>query len=395
MSCRLPQRTLAAVLLIAILSVDCQNQREASETEWAKLGAEETLRIGSVDGASALTRFRDLAVLDDERIYTLHFREKEVRIHAAEGSTLGSFGRAGDGPGEFRFPVALGVRGGRIWVLDPRGPDEVRLTFFDRDGRFLSDSTVRFRRPNTADVRPPRPRVYLPDGSLLGQSPLPTNRVLDAWPIVRVVGGGEKHDTVFVRDLTKELVYLDSNGEPLPMSQPFSNASLFASSSYRMDAIVLDRTDGRGFRVTRIALAGDTMWSRQYVPAATPLGGAAVDSAVAELAERIGRSGIMSEAAAAGQLAERMSVPSYHPSVENLVVGTDGSVWVELFDTIPDGRTWLILDLDGAPIGTVALPNTFSVIIANEGAVWGRQLDALEIPYLVRYAIGRSPEGPS
>lgn len=56
------------------------------------------------------------------------------RLHRSDGRYVGSIGRAGEGPGEFRYPSALGVDdSGRVYVAS-----RSVVTVFDRDGEHVT-----------------------------------------------------------------------------------------------------------------------------------------------------------------------------------------------------------------------------------------------------------------
>jgi hypothetical protein len=70
------------------------------------------LSIGLVDGEAPylLDGVRHATTLDDGRIAIVNVGTDEVRLFDAEGRYIRTFGRGGDGPGEYRFP-------GRVWQL--------------------------------------------------------------------------------------------------------------------------------------------------------------------------------------------------------------------------------------------------------------------------------------
>jgi len=44
------------------------------------------------------------------------------------------FGKRGQGPGEFNFPLKIGLSKDKIWAFDPSAR---RIQFFDRNGNFI------------------------------------------------------------------------------------------------------------------------------------------------------------------------------------------------------------------------------------------------------------------
>ena len=77
------------------------------------------------------------AVLHRDTWFVLDRRATQVHRFDESGTLLGSFGRRGEGPGEFRRPAAIASRGDTVFVLD--GGD---LHSFDLDGSRLADRTV-------------------------------------------------------------------------------------------------------------------------------------------------------------------------------------------------------------------------------------------------------------
>ena len=82
----------------------------------------EEMRIVSND-ASVNTSLTSVSpgslVMRDGRIITLHVSESVLRVFDANGRFLAMFGRAGDGPGEFRTPLAAGRFGGGDQGIPP------------------------------------------------------------------------------------------------------------------------------------------------------------------------------------------------------------------------------------------------------------------------------------
>lgn len=87
-------------------------------------------RIGCEDcsGPSLLTDVRDLA-LAHGHVYVVDGAAPHIRIFDLSGRSVRAFGRVGDGPGEFRFPIHLNVRpDGQLEVFDARHSRLSRFT---------------------------------------------------------------------------------------------------------------------------------------------------------------------------------------------------------------------------------------------------------------------------
>ena len=94
-------------------------------------------RVGGLDGTGPSTfgRIEALGVAVDGGFYVLDGEFHELRAFAADGSHRWSFGREGEGPGEFVHPVGL-TRGpeGHLWVIDPEAQ---RATVLSDAGELL------------------------------------------------------------------------------------------------------------------------------------------------------------------------------------------------------------------------------------------------------------------
>lgn len=108
-----------AVLAAGCVGSDATREGDASAESWT-LGAP-SVEIGTVEGETAylLHQVADAIRLADGRIAVLNAGSHEVRLYGADGTYLGSIGREGDGPGEFRSPARLRHRGGdTVAVVD-------------------------------------------------------------------------------------------------------------------------------------------------------------------------------------------------------------------------------------------------------------------------------------
>lgn len=78
----------------------------------------------------------DVAAGSNGRIYVLDGVNNRVRVHAAGGNLLFSFGTTGTGSGEFNFPLGIGIdAGNRVYVADAGNH---RVQIFTPDGSYLS-----------------------------------------------------------------------------------------------------------------------------------------------------------------------------------------------------------------------------------------------------------------
>ena len=76
-----------------------------------------------------------LAVNDDENIYAMDIRQKNIRVFDKNGKYLRTIGRKGQGPGEIELPTQIQITSlNELMVYDLRTRS---LSFFSLDGEFL------------------------------------------------------------------------------------------------------------------------------------------------------------------------------------------------------------------------------------------------------------------
>lgn len=394
MTKRMPFQPAAGLLVLASLQLSaCAAEPDELVVDYDALTATEVLRIGSVDDPeTALTDISALRVADDGRIYTLHRQDRAVRVHGPDGAPMGSFGGDGEGPGEFRSPNAMEVFDDEVVVFDFR---TLRTTYFDLDGEFLR--TIRYEPPDADD---PIWSQVRPNGLLRGGQvhSAPRRTTAPGWedhprsPLLRLSEDGSTQDTILHFSLD-ELLVLESGELPMVAIQPFAGSEVLDISGRRMEIAVVDRHRGESprFRVSKMSVEGDTLWRREYAfePVAYPA--SVVDSFVTAMDDfMIERSGA-TRAEIEAEMRSQITPPPHLPVARRVLVGTDGSVWIELADRDPIETRWLALEAEGDPVGIVTFAEGVLLREVALDEVWARVRDELDVPYIVKYEI--SPGG--
>lgn len=379
----------AGVAILALGGCDAAPVDQAESLP--HLVAEERLRIGSTDDPeTALTSFFALDIGPDGRIYTAHRRDQEVRTHGPDGEPLGAFGREGEGPGEFLSPGWLIVADGEVRVWDVR---LLRVSTFDLDGVFLRARRFEPRARTDPRYATVRPRWLLADGTFVDEAPVqstPEAATLAATPILRLAFDGTVLDTVALRDLTNQHQMVDLGPEPHYDHQPFGDVPFWAVSATALQLVMVDRLIPEGaphFRVTKLDLSEDTLWTREAPFEPVPLEPSAVDEYVTRRAGNYVTVGLGMQREAEAAVRAELHVPDHLPAASHALVGRDGSVWVRLVDRDPDSATWLSLSSGGDLLGLVELPERFTPLYALEDELWGKDFDELDVPYIVKYEI--------
>lgn len=145
------------------------------------------------DPAHLLWRLKGAALLSDGRVAVLTGGEPWVLVFDTTGALAAEFGRKGQGPGEFSYPLHLQVLPGDTIVVWDRmwGP----IGHFDPSGMLLRDRTLDLgavfaaaQTPaNRLDEQSSEWSVFDPEGRWLGTMSLPIARV--TWITTdRIVG---------------------------------------------------------------------------------------------------------------------------------------------------------------------------------------------------------------
>ena len=77
----------------------------------------------------------EVAMANDGSLYVMHFSNKKVMHYSADGELINSFGKQGNGPGEFQFPFYLSLLGDKVIVNDLA---QRAHHIFDLKGNFIA-----------------------------------------------------------------------------------------------------------------------------------------------------------------------------------------------------------------------------------------------------------------
>lgn len=388
---------IVSVLAIAFLVTACGRPDSAHDDgDYPELEAIETLRIGSVDDPeTALTWIVGVTVAPDGRIYSLHPQERQVRVHASDGTPIARIGRDGEGPGEFRSPRTFGILGDTLWVLDF---DAYRLSYFNLDGTFLETRNIPVDYGGQGS-NPPRPTGLLADGTLRASPPAFAHMIaagtMTEQVVVRMDTAGRVLDTLFTQDVQNSTLAVEAGGAQgfgMYGQQPFPDSRIIMLNRSGRGLVIVDRAvvqqDEPRFIVTRVGVSGDTVFSRAFTYTPLPIPDSEVDSIANAFVESVVESfGASVRRAAEEQTRARLYRPAHRPPVQAAHVGADGSIWLKLSSISDSSSTWLVLHEDGNPVGTVHLPSGLQIREARDGTLWGTINNELDVPYIVRYSV--------
>jgi hypothetical protein len=376
-------RLVCACYLVLAGLLAC-NPSEADSDENAagpqgELHLVEELRI---DGNQAdLVPIHTIAVDASGGIAVAQRQDHAVKFFDASGALIGSFGRDGEGPGEFRDVTRMGWLADTLWILDGQLN---RITMVDPARRFVRTVTAPFStRPDPVDsVAKPGFGIaiamgFYADGSTVAYA---STTEFDAMARISSDLVTQAILTRVSNPETSQTVRADGG----TASPPFPNSPRLAVSPSG-DLITIARAslegpDAGSFSVTALNPRGDTVFARSYPFEAVPIPRSVADSAIAARAARL--------PPALAEAMRNAHIPPVFPPLANIIIGNDGTVWIQMRDT-DAGRPYRIVSGNGEPVGELVLDRTRTVAAVTASSVWVLERDADDVQSIVRFRLLR------
>jgi hypothetical protein len=139
--------------------------------------------------------------------------------------------------------------------------------------------------------------------------------------------------------------------------------------------------DSASYRVTVLGEKGDTVFSKKFSTTLTVVPKKSIDSALARVS-----SGFRNYPVEELRALVAKEIPPVYPPVQNILIGADKTIWLELHSTTAD-RQWLELDPTGTPIGVATVAKNFVARAGDRTHLWGFEAEGEQLRTLVRYAI--------
>lgn len=385
----------AALFLAAFLATGgCGGSSgELAERTPTEFTIADSMRISPED--ADLSRVGYMAVMPSGAIVVTQPEEDHLRVFGDGKPRI--VGRKGGGPGEFSNLTRIGQFADSLWVLDP---GQARVTIFDRrleTWRTMPDPPAVPVEPDSADPRVRSTDLYvnalLPDG-MLRASVAFQRSMPPAW----AQGAPEGSRFYWAVDpeghLHRQLASLPSDDCWLTKSTgtgsaavliPFCQTQLTTALDGSTDLGILlappPKDDRATYRVVVIGWRGDSLIDRQFRYSPVPIPQRVADSAL-DARRRLdpGQSPQIRELNAA------LIVPAHYPPIHRILLGRDGTVWLEEHATEP-GHHWLELDPTGRPAGRVTVAANVKVLAAEHGTLWGTEEDADGLLGIVRFRL--------
>ena len=347
------------------------------------------LPLGSIDG---------LVVGSEGSIHVTGRGDVAIHVLGDDGRYVGTIGRRGDGPGEFRASPEIGVSGDTLWALDRLLR---RVSRFTLSGDFIDSRPIPWIVSNKGDSFQPASR--LADGTLLMSEVVGSHwsddDLSEGQKIRLLSTDGRDGGEVVTLDVSTLWLRMALAGDVMMATlQPWSTHDLLATSP-RGDGFVV--VTGRGadepegsYKLDWFDTEGWLTRSASVPFRAARLTRSEIDSLRDGLAEGLAPRMATSVRDARRALSEVLYTPDYLPAVESMnrslsmgavVLGMDGTTWVRHRDV--EGARWLVLDRSGAITAEVETPEDLVVHHISADHVWGVREDALGIAWISRFRI--------
>ncbi len=389
---------LSLVCLLSTPKVAAQQPRQAPES-WT---VRSELRLGDDEPGEAyqFTRLWAAAVSPDRLVHVVQLGEPAVRVYDGRGQHVRTIGRGGEGPGEFRAPMALGFLGDTLWTYDR---SLRRISYFAPGGAFIrAEAPLPMPTPRS----PNDPVVFasietlLRDGTAIGSGGstalAAATGAVRSRPWVRMSRAGAILGTIVSVRISRPLALRRGEGERQSTTygaQPLSDEPLVtATGSGRLYVVERDAASSSGgarFTVLALNVNGDTLWTRQVPYAPKRLTSRMVDSVVNARVESFSRGGLPYTAS---EVRAAMFVPDFWPPVTRALAGEDGTLWLRREDA---GATvdYVVLSRDGVILATLSVPRAVNLLWVSGDDVWAAETDADDVPLLVKYRIVKPSRG--
>jgi hypothetical protein len=365
-------------------TVIVENGALGPEAVW-QVGDTPVLDIGSLDGAAEYQLFRVSSALRlrDGRIAVANAGTSEIRLYDSAGRFIRSFGRAGEGPGEFRgMSAAWAVAGESLYVADRRLN---RIEVFDTAGRFVRSA------PFHAEAAGAVLQAYgvFNDGTLLvatsavfGPTPVEPGVARDSSVYFRFSRQGELLDTLGTYPDFERFIKVQDNGFTVT-GAPFARQGLRAVCG---DGFYYGSSDR--FEIRYYGADGSL---RRLIRRAHRNLSVTPEDIDRYRAQRLDGQRSDSDRRAVERLLADLPFPATMPAYASIRCDDEGNLWVQEYRRPGDDEIrWSVFDPEGRLRGWVRTPDKLAVTHIATDFVLGVWRDDVDVEHVRLYALHRS-----
>ncbi|MDE2875539.1 MAG: 6-bladed beta-propeller [Gemmatimonadota bacterium] len=366
---------------------------DGSRLGW-KVDSVPSVTIGELEGDDSylLHQVRDAMQLSDGRIVVANRGSQELRVFDASGVHLATWGRRGEGPGEFSSLLAVAPWPGDSLIAWYSQQD--RLSVFDLEGNFGRA----FVPGDPGDLRNSVEAVSA-QGTIVVSSRFTT-------------GEAALQDGLVRRERQHEVV--DAEGQLVTSLGVHPDAEMYTSISGDQDSYRFNITSIPFTRLIRTAVwAGrfvvapnDNYEIRAYGREGTLDLIVRRDHALiqptpahrdAYIERRVAARPPEEQAERRRTLRERLAdlpMAETFPAFDEIVADALGHLWVREYDLPGEERTkplWTLFDPEGRVLGFVETPPGLRIHEIGESHILGRATDSLGVEYVQVWPLNRAP----
>jgi len=353
-----------------------------SRLAW-KVGAAPAVSIGTLAGEEAYQLFRisDALRLEDGRIVVVNRGSNELRVFDARGTHLASWGREGEGPGEFTGVSEIAEwPGDSIMAFDF---NQRRITVFDTAG--VLGRTLLLE--STEEIVAPQFRAILPNGRLVVRAGATFTAGEVGTGITRsdymyATLSAEADDPVLLGAYPgTESFVMAGEGFMSVSTHPFGRTTLVRMWG---DRLVMSANDTYELRVVDAQGVLTNIIRRDH-DAASPTQ-ADLD---AYYAERFADSPPEQRTQQMASVADMPLVGTY-PAFSKVMADPLDNLWVQEYQRPGDEQViWTVFGPDGSVLGLVETPTDLNVLEIGEDYILGRTQDEFEVEYVQLWSLTR------
>lgn len=359
-----------------------ENGRVPADAPLLVLGDPPLLELGTVedDGPEQFFRVSGLETRADGALAVVNGGTQEIRFFGPDGAHLGSVGREGEGPGEFRGPAGLWrTRGDSLVVWDGRNR---RISVLAPSGEVVRTAAPERQAAN------PRVLTVFADGSWVltdGRFRIEPGFNLMYTTFVRYDPEGRVVDSL----PRQPMAVMGELGEELMIGSP-----LFAPRT-------TSSGDGSGYwvgtaeeyEVWRYDLSGSLVRVVRWAGPDRTVEPGAAERVLAERLEDADEDGRTRTRA----LHEARPVEDVYPAYETIAATDEGGVWVQRYEPPhheDEGpREWLVFRPDGEVRGRIRVPRSLRILRIRGDSVFGIHRDELGVEHVRIQTLRFSSDG--
>jgi hypothetical protein len=295
------------------------------------------------------------AVDNQGNIFVMDQKENKVKIFSPSGRLLSSFGRKGQGPGEFQTPAQIGFdREGNLYVHEYLGR---RLQYFSRNGKWIRD--LSFAGMDLMDV------LMDSRGNLYAQN-VTRNATSTRFELNRFDAGIHPLAIIAALEWTRtKLIDMAEMGWPRLYSCLNTQDELVWAKSTEY-VIHIHAPDGKPVREI----------IRDHPPMEVT---ATAKAQFNRLVDTLDRKSAL-------PMPKRTYVfPKYFPAIQALFADDEGRIFVRTYDRNPsEENLYDVFNADGTFVARFGLPEREEAMVSKKGRLYAIIRDRLEGDYLLK-----------